>query len=136
MIDESSLKQPKYKIYVYYKYAPDVSKLVVLSYVDDFLYWYTYEELVKWFVGTLGNIFHVKFLVYAHWFISICISQLKDHYISVYQARYATYVVANYLDNDTIKENSKFHNTTLPYDIICTKEDAYIIDEQVEVLSR
>ena len=30
---------------VNYKYAPDGSKLVVLSYVDECVYWYTYEEL-------------------------------------------------------------------------------------------
>ena len=59
---------------IYYKYAPDGSNIVVLSYVDDFLYWYTYEALGKWFVDTLGKIFHVKFLGYAHWFMSIIIS--------------------------------------------------------------
>ena len=51
---------------VYYKYAPDGSRLVVLFYVYDCFYWYTYEELVNWFVGTLENIFHGKFLGYAH----------------------------------------------------------------------
>ena len=79
---------------IYYKYAPDGSKNVVLSYVDDRAYWYTNEYLGKWFVGTLGNIFHVNFLVYAHWFMSIIISQMKDHSISVDQARYATSIVA------------------------------------------
>ena len=38
--------------------------------------------------------FHVKFLGFAHWFISIRISQLKDHSISVDQARYDTSIVA------------------------------------------
>ena len=33
---------------VYYKYAPDGSKLVVLSYVDNCVYWYTSEYLEKW----------------------------------------------------------------------------------------
>ena len=49
---------------IYYKYAPDGSKIVVLSYVDDCVYWYTNEDLVKWFVDTLGRIFHVNFLGY------------------------------------------------------------------------
>ena len=90
---------------IYYKYAPDGSKLVVLSYVDDCVYWYTSEELGKWFVDTNGKIFHVDFLVYAHWFLSSIISFLKDHSISVEQDRYATYVVAKYVDTDAIKEN-------------------------------
>ena len=82
-------------MYIYYKYAPDGSKIVVLYYVDDCVYWYTNEDLVKWFVDTLGKIFHAKFLGYSHWFISIRISQLKDHSISVDQARYATSIFRN-----------------------------------------
>ena len=56
---------------IYYKYAPDGSKTVVLSYVDDCVYWYTNEDLGKLFVNTLGNIFLVKLLGYARWFMSI-----------------------------------------------------------------
>ena len=59
---------------IYYKYAPDGSKTVVLAYVDDCVYWYANEDLGKWFVDTLGNRFHVKLLGYSHWFISIRIS--------------------------------------------------------------
>ena len=103
---------------IYYKYAPDGSKIVVLSYVDYCVYWYTNEDLVKWFVDTLGKIFHVNFLGYAHWFISIRISQLKDHSISVDQARYATSVVAKYLDTSTVKVSNKFYKTTLPSGMI------------------
>ena len=81
--------------YMYYKYAPDGSKLVVLSYFDGFVYWYTYEELLNWFVYTLIKRFHLKFLGYSHWFISINISQIKDYSISLDQARYDTSVVSN-----------------------------------------
>ena len=68
---------------IYYKYAPDGSKMVVLSYVDDYVYYYNYEAPWKWFVDTLGKGFHVEFLGYAHWFMSIRISQMKDHSISM-----------------------------------------------------
>ena len=64
------------------------------------------------------------------------ISQLKDNSISVDKDRYATSVVVNYLDNSKIKENSKIHKTTLPYDIIFTKENASTSVEKMEVLSR
>ena len=67
---------------------------VVLSYVDDCVYWNISEALGKQFVDTLGKIFHVNFLGYAHWFMSIRISQMKDHSISVDQDRYATSIVA------------------------------------------
>ena len=107
---------------IYYKYEPDGSKIVVLSYVDDCVHWYTNEDLGKWFVDTLGNRSHVNFLGYAHWFMSIRISQLKDHSISVDQARYATSIVAKYLDNATVKVSTKFYKTTLTADMIFKKK--------------
>ena len=39
-------------------------KIVVLSYVDYFIYWYTSEAPGKQFVDTLGKILHVNFLVF------------------------------------------------------------------------
>ena len=79
-------------------------------------------------MDTLGKIFHVDFLGYAHWFMSIRISQMKDHYISVDQAIYATSIVAKYLDNYTFKKSTKFYNTTLPSDMIFTKDDVSTSD--------
>ena len=70
---EAGFIQSQCQMYIYYKYAPDGSEIVVLSYVDDCVYWYTNEALGKWFVDTLGKIFHVNFLGYAHWFILIII---------------------------------------------------------------
>ena len=67
--------------------------------------------------------------------MSISISQHKDHSISVDQGIYSTSVAAKYLDTAKRKENSKFHKTTLPRDMIFTKEDDYTSDEQVEALS-
>ena len=52
------------------------------------------------------------------------------------QASYATSTVTKYLDTATIKENSKFHNTTLTHDIIFAKEDYSTSYEQMEELSR
>ena len=95
---EEGFIQSQCQMSIYYKYSPDGSKIVVLSYVYDFVYWYTNEDLGKWFVDTLGKRFHVKLLGFAHWFMSIIISQLKDHSISVDQARYATSIVVKYLD--------------------------------------
>ena len=106
---------------IYYKYAPDGSKIVFLSYVDDCVYWYTNEDLGTCFVDTLVKRSHVNFLGYEHWFISIRISQLKYHSIYVDQARYATSVVAKYLDTAIVKVSKRFYNTTLPDDMIFTK---------------
>ena len=121
---------------IYYKYAPDGTNCFVLSYVDDCVYWYTSEALGKWLVDTLGNRFYVNFLGYAHWFMSIRIYQMKDHSIYVDQARYATSIVAKYLDTATVKSVTKFYNTTLPSDMIFAKSDTSTSDEQVEKLTR
>ena len=113
---------------IYYKYAPYGKNIVVLSYVDKFVYWNTSEALGKWFVNTLGKIFHVNFLGYAHWFMSIRIYQMKDHSIFVDQARYATSIFAKYLDTATVKASTNFYKTALPSDIIFTKADVSISD--------
>ena len=115
---------------IYYKYAPDGSKIVVLSYVDDCVYWYTNEDIGKRFVDTLGKRFHVNFLGFAHWFMSIWIYQLKDHSIYVDQARYDTSIVAKYLETATVKVSNKFYKTTLRADMIFTKEDVSTSDDQ------
>ena len=106
---EATFIQSNCQMSIYYKYTSDGSKIVVLSYVDDYVYWYTSEALGKWFVDTLGKRFHANFLGYAHWFMSIRISQMKDHSISVDQARYTTSVAAKYLDTVTFNASTKLY---------------------------
>ena len=84
-------------MYVYYKCALYGPKLVVLSFVDYYVYCYTSEELEKWFVDTLENTFHLNFLVFSHWFMLITISELNYHSISVDQGSYATSIVEIYI---------------------------------------
>ena len=43
LIYEKGFNQSKCKMSVYYKYVTDSSRLVMLSYVDDCVYWYTSE---------------------------------------------------------------------------------------------
>ena len=100
---EAGFIQSQCHMSVYYMYAPYGSKIVVSSYVYDCVYWYTSETLGKWCVDSLGKRFHVNFLGYAHWFMSISISQMKDHSISVDQDIYSTYIAPKYLDTATVK---------------------------------
>ena len=104
---EEGFTQSKCQMSIYYKYATDGSKIVVLSYVDDCVYWYTNEDIGKQFVDTLGKRFHVNFLGFAHWFMSIRIYQLKDHSVSVDKARYITSTVEKYLDTATVKVSNR-----------------------------
>ena len=91
---EADFIQSQCQMSIYYKYAPDGSKIVVLSYVDDCVYCYKNEDIWKLFVDTLEKTLRVIFLGYEYWFMSIRIYQLRDHYISVDQARYSIAIVA------------------------------------------
>ena len=124
----------RFHMSIYYKYAPDGSKIVVLSYVDDCVYWYKNEDLGKWFVDTLGKRCHVNFLGFAHWFMSIIIYQLKDHSISVDQARYATSIVTKYLDTATVKVSNKLYKTTLTADMILPKRMSPQVMSKLKIL--
>ena len=100
---EKGFIQSQFQMSIYYKYAPDGGKLlsylmVMTAYIGIIL-----KPLGKWFVDTIGNIFHVNLLVYAHWFMLIRISQMKDNSISVDQAICATSIIAKYLDTTTVK---------------------------------
>ena len=57
---------------------------------------------------------------------------MKDHSISVDQARYATSIVATYLDTATVKASTQFYMTTLPSGMIFNKADTSTSDEQVD----
>ena len=61
-------------------------------------------------MDSLGKIFHVKLLGYAYWFMSIRISKMMGHSISVDQAIYATSILDKYLETVTVKKRTKFYN--------------------------
>ena len=82
--------------------------MVDFSYVYEYVYWYTSEPLKKRFVDKFGKIFHVDFLGYAHWFLSIRIPQMKNNFISVDQAKYDTSIIAKCLDTTTDIASTKF----------------------------
>ena len=46
---EAGFIQSQCQMSIYYKYAPYGSTTVILSYVDDCVYWYTYEALGECF---------------------------------------------------------------------------------------
>ena len=46
---------------------------------------------------------------------------MKDHFIYVDQARYATSIVAKYFDTATFMTSTKFYKSTFPYDMVLTK---------------
>ena len=67
--------------------------------------------------------------------MSISISQLKDHFISLDKAIYATSVVAKYIDTATVKKSTNFYMTTFPFDMIFNNNDVSTSDYEVEIFS-
>ena len=61
---------------------------------------------------------------------------MRDHSILLDQARYATSVVAKYLDTATVNTSTNFYKTTLPSDMIFAIIDPSTSDKQVEKLNR
>ena len=59
-----------------------------------------------------------------------------NHYISVYQDRYATCIVAKYLYNATANTSTNFYMATLKFDVIFTKDYASTSDDKVDKLTR
>ena len=121
---------------VHYKYTPDETKIIVLSYVDNCVYWYTFEALGKWFLDTLIKRFHVKFLGFSHRFMLITISLIKDRSISVNKDRYTTSILTNYLNTDIVKTNTKLYKTTSPFKMVFTNDYVSTSDYKVEKLTR
>ena len=79
----------------------------------------------------LGKVFHVELLGYEHCLMSIRISQMKYHSISVHQDIYTTSIVAKYLDTTAVKTSTDFYKTTFQSDIILTKADTSTSYDQV-----
>ena len=63
-------------------------------------------------------------------------TRILDLQTDIYQARYATYIVAKYLDTTTVKTITKFYKNTLPSDMIFTKGNKFTSDDKVEKLTR
>ena len=71
----------------------------------------------------------MEFLGYAHWLMSIRTSRMKDHSILVDKDRYATSIIAKYLDTATVLKSAKFYKTIFSSDMIFNKNDASTSDE-------
>ena len=54
---------------------------------------------------------------------------MKDHSISVDQARYITSIVSKYLDTIAVKASTQLNKTTCPSGIIFTKDYTSTSDE-------
>ena len=44
---EAGIIKYQCQMYIYYKYAPDVTHIFLLSYVENYVYWHTSEAIGK-----------------------------------------------------------------------------------------
>ena len=68
--------------------------------------------------------------------MSIRMTHIKDHYISIDQSKYAISVVEKYFDPATVKSSTNFYMTTFTYGMISTKADSSTSDDRVDKFSR
>ena len=68
--------------------------------------------------------------------MSIIISQMKDHFISVDKTRYDTSIVVEYFDTATVKTSKNIYKTNFPSGLIFIKYYVSNSDEKFEKLTK
>jgi len=101
----------------------DGSKIFLLNYVDNMLYYGTSAEKLQAFEKQLGERFQLELLGNAHWYLGSCINQLKNFDIEIDQSHYCNAIVKKYLDTTGCARNIRHHDTPLPSGFIPTSDD-------------
>jgi hypothetical protein len=82
------------------KEFPDGTKIFLLNYVDDMLYYETDTKKVQEFEAQLRKRFNLELLGQAHWYLGTRICQLANYDIELDQSRCCLSIVKRYLDTD------------------------------------
>ncbi len=112
----------------------DKSKIYIMNYVDDMLYYGTEDTKVKEFEEQLGKRFNLELLGQAHWYLGTRINQLSNFDIELDQSRYCLSVVKKYLETAGCAKNNRPHPTPLPLDFIPTSDDCSVDEITAELL--
>jgi hypothetical protein len=80
------------------KKFPDDSKLYILNYVDDMLYWGTNSTKVMEFEEQLRKHFNLESLGQAHWYLGTRIDQLVNADLELDHGQYCLSIVKKYLN--------------------------------------
>ena len=107
---------------------------MLLVYVDDSLYFSTSDDMIKDFRKSLSDRFEVGFMGYAHWFLSLRISQDKNYNITVDQDRYARMLTRRHLGDVVIESKARKHDRTLPDGFVASKQDESKTEEEATQL--
>jgi hypothetical protein len=112
----------------------DGSKLYILNYVDDMLYYGESTTHIKEFEQQLGKRFKLELLGQAHWYLGTRIHQLANFDIELDQNRYCASIVKKYLDQAGAPKNIRRHDTPLSIHFIPTSDDCSATDKDATKL--
>ena len=120
---------------IYYKYAPDGSKTVVLYYVDIFLLVYKWRSLkiVCWYLGKEIPCEILEICTLVHINKNFSIKGSFHFYGSGYICHFYCWKILGHCHSEGKK---KFYKTTLPDDMVFTKKYVSTSDGQVKKLTR
>jgi hypothetical protein len=105
------------------KEIPDGSKLHLLNYVDDMLYYGTDMTKVQEFEQQLSNRFTLELLGNAHWYLGSRINQSENFDIKVDQSSYCKAIVKRYFETAGCAKNIRHHDMPLPSGFVPTTDD-------------
>jgi hypothetical protein len=114
----------------------DGSKVYLLNYVDDMLYYGTNNSRIKQFEELLTQRFNVELMGQAHWYLATRINQLNNYDIELDQSRYCKSIVRKYLDTAGCKKIINHHSTPLPLDFTPTSEDCSADEDASKLLEQ
>jgi hypothetical protein len=114
----------------------DGSKVHLLNYVDDMLYYGTSKSRIKQFEELLTQRFNVELMGQAHWYLATRINQLSNYDIELDQSRYCKSIVKKCLDTAGCKKIISHHSTPLPLDFIPTSEDCSVDEDASKLLEQ
>jgi transposase InsO family protein len=113
----------------------DGSKIFLLNYVDDMLYYGTNTSHVEEFEKQLGDRFNLELLGQAHWYLGTRIKQLSNFDIELDQHRYCRSIVKKYLDSAGCPKNNRKHDTSLSLEFIPTSDDCSEDEAKAQALA-
>jgi hypothetical protein len=101
----------------------DGSKIYLLNYVDDMLYYWTHSSGIKRFEELLKQRFNVELMGQAHWYLATRINQLNNYDVEFDQSRYCKSIMKKYLDTAGSKKILNDHPMPLSLDFVPTSID-------------
>jgi len=114
---------------------PGGTKIFLLNYVDDMIYYGTNQDKLQLFEQQLGKRFNLELLGQAHWYLGGRIRQSANFDIELDQSRYCKSLVKRYLETAGCPKVLQHHTMPLPSGVITTCDDCSSNEHDAQQLS-